>query len=134
MSAAAAHQTMQASVIQEYGAPTNLQLATVPKPMPSAKYLILVKVAFTTVNPADTKQRAGNLKLVVKHQFPVSFGQDFAGTVEAAPPTSRFKAGDHVYGCTAPRNGCGAEFVCVAVRQPSLNLWANFLCLALLAC
>ena len=53
----------------------------------------------------------------MKHQFPIAFGQDFSGTVESAPLTSRFKAGDAVYGCTAPRNSCGAEYVAVYERE-----------------
>ena len=84
--------------------------------MPSvdSKFPLLIRIVAPTVNPADAKQRSGNLKLVVKHNFPVALGQDFAGYIEAAPDGSRFKKGDRVYGCTAPRNGCSAEFVAVA--------------------
>ena len=125
--AGAADAMMRASTMHEYGEPNVLKLETLPLPKESAKYPILVKVAFTTVNPADAKQRSGNLKLVVKHNFPVSFGQDFSGVVESSL-CPRFKAGDHVYGCTAPRNGCGAEYVCVAEKEcthkPAALPWA----------
>ena len=73
---------------------------------------ILIENKYTTVNPADTKQRSGNLKLVMKHQFPFILGQDFAGVVvEVGSDVLRFKVGDEVIGSTAPRNGCGAQFV-----------------------
>ena len=70
-------------------------------------------------SPRNTQQRSGNLKLVVKHKFPVVFGQDFAGEVvdvgeaygESGAERGRFAPGDLVFGGTAPRNGCGAEFV-----------------------
>lgn len=87
-----------------------------PVPVLAADQL-LIRVKATSVNPADCKQRSGNLQLVVRHTFPVAFGQDFAGTVESAPPLSSFKVGDEVFGCTAPRNGCGAEFVAVYERE-----------------
>ena len=120
---------MRAALIRQYGAPANICTEEVPKPVPSKKFPLLVKVMATTVNPADCKQRSGNLKMVVKHEFPVSFGQDFAGVIEAAPEGCRYKPGDHVYGCTAPRNGCGAEFVCVSESEcapkPSALDWAE---------
>ena len=106
---------MRAALVRAYGGPDCIQLESdVPIPIVNVKFPILIRVAATTVNPADCKQRSGNLKMVVKHKFPVAFGQDFSGVVEAAPDNSRFKKGDRVYGCTAPRNGCGAELVAVA--------------------
>jgi NADPH:quinone reductase-like Zn-dependent oxidoreductase len=118
---------MRAAFAHSYGAPSVITLATdVPMPIPGPEQL-LIRVHSTTVNPADCKQRSGNLKLVMKHSFPLAFGQDFAGIVESAPPTSQFKRGDEVYGCTAPRNGCGAEYVAVyereVVRKPVTLAW-----------
>ena len=102
---------MRAALVRGYGPPDVIKLeGDVPVPTPGDGEL-LIRVRFTTVNPADTKQRSGNLQMVMSHKFPVAFGQDFSGTVEIAPPTSSFRVGDEVYGCTAPRNGCGAEFV-----------------------
>ena len=118
---------MRAACAHSYGAPSVITLATdVPLPIPGPNQL-LIRIHSTTVNPADCKQRSGNLKLVMKHSFPLAFGQDFAGIVESAPPTSQFKRGDEVYGCTAPRNGCGAEYVAVyereVVRKPATLPW-----------
>ena len=112
-----AGKTMRAALAPEYGSPSVIALSSsVAIPTPKADQL-LIKVHSTTVNPADCKQRSGNLKLVLSHQFPVAFGQDFAGVVESAPPTSRFKSGDQVYGCTAPRNGCSADYIAVYERE-----------------
>ena len=112
---------MRAALAHGYGPPSAIALVTdAPMPTPTKKQL-LVRVHSTTVNPADCKQRSGNLQLVMSHKFPVAFGQDFSGIVVTAPPTSRYKAGDEVYGCTAPRNGCGAEYVAVNENECALK-------------
>merc|ERR1712216_884077 len=76
-------------------------------------------MGYTTVNPADCKQRSGNLKLVLKHKFPLILGQDFAGEVVSVVNTTSagFTIGDLVFGCTAPNNGCSAEYVVADVDQ-----------------
>lgn len=113
---------MRAALAHDYGPSSVIALASnVPMPTPPPKGMLLIRVHSTTVNPADCKQRSGNLKLVVSHKFPVAFGQDFSGVVETAPPTSKFKSGDCVYGCTAPRNGCSAEYVAVYERECALK-------------
>ena len=73
----------------------------------------MIKNYRASVNPADCKQRSGNLQLVVKHKFPLILSQDFAGViVEVGSNVSKkFQVGDEVFGTTAPRNGCAAEFV-----------------------
>ena len=86
--------------MHRYGPPSVIALVIdAPRPTPTADQL-LVRIHSTTVNPADCKQRSGNLKLVLSHKFPVTFGQDFAGIVETAPLTSQFKTGDEV--CARP--------------------------------
>jgi NADPH:quinone reductase-like Zn-dependent oxidoreductase len=51
------------------------------------------------VNPADCKQRSGNLKLVVVHEFPLILGHNFAGTVvEVGQEVTKFQVGDKVFG------------------------------------
>ena len=104
---------MRASVMPEYGPPAVLTIAAVPRPAVEAAQL-LVRVAATAVNPADCKQRSGNLRRVLSHRFPCVLGQDFAGVVEAVGSLcTRFAPGDRVYGTTPPGRGCAAEFVAV---------------------
>ena len=106
---------MIAAVINEYGPASSVfeYRDDVPKPKISRPNEILVKNYRASVNPADCKQRSGNLQLVLKHKFPLILSQDFAGViVEVGSDISeKFKVGDEVFGCTAPRNGCAAEFV-----------------------
>jgi len=120
-------QTMRAAVFERYGPPKEvLKLAELPVPTLGPDQL-LVRVRATSVNPADCKQRSGNLKRIVKHSFPCVIGQDFAGVVERiGERCSSFTPGDEVYGCTAPRNGCSAELIAVFEREvthkpPSLS-------------
>lgn len=58
---------------------------------------VLVRVNSTSVNPVDTAVRSGALP---PKTFPKVLGGDVAGVVEAADPSSRFKAGDHVAALT----------------------------------
>ena len=104
-----ASEMMRAAVAEAYGAASSvLTVIDMPVPRISGDQM-LVRVHATSVNPADAKQRSGNLKLVMKHRFPLVLGQDFAGVVESiGEKVKEFKVGDEVYGCTAPRNGCSA--------------------------
>lgn len=106
--------TMLACVCTEYGpADEVFELKKdIPKPTITDPSHVLIANKRTTVNPADCKQRAGNLQLVTKHEFPFILGQDFAGVVvSTGSAVTKLKVGDAVFGCTAPRNGCSAEFV-----------------------
>ena len=99
-----AQPTMTAAVAPTYGPPSVFELQQIPIPAIAADQL-LVRVRATCVNPADAKQRSGNLKLVMKHAFPLVLGQDFAGVVEqVGARCTRFKVGDEVFGSTAPRS------------------------------
>jgi alcohol dehydrogenase len=112
---------MRAAVLHAYGPPTALGVGDVPVPSISANQ-VLVKTVCTSVNAADAKQRAGNLVKVVKHKFPLVLGQDFSGVVvEVGSACSRLRRGDWVYGATAPRNGCTAEFIAVYEREATVK-------------
>ena len=109
---------MRAAVMRGYGPPTVLEEAQVERPTLAPDQL-LVRVEATSVNPADCKQRAGNLVHIISHKFPCVLGQDFAGTVvEVGPKCRGFSVGDRVYGSTAPRNGCSAEYAAVLRALP----------------
>jgi NADPH:quinone reductase-like Zn-dependent oxidoreductase len=60
---------------------------------------LLVRVHASSVNPADAAIVAGMLKEMVEHDFPVTLGRDFAGTVEqTGGSVGRYQPGDEVYG------------------------------------
>ena len=103
---------MTAAVAPTYGPPSVFELQQIPVPAVAADQL-LVRVRATCVNPADAKQRSGNLKLVMKHAFPLVLGQDFAGVVEqVGARCTRFKVGDEVFGSTAKLGGCRSVTLC----------------------
>jgi NADPH:quinone reductase-like Zn-dependent oxidoreductase len=120
---------MRAMILPCYGPADALELANVPVPS-IADEQVLVRVVATSVNPADCKQRSGNLAKVANHNFPVVLGQDFSGiVVRCGRACSRLQIGDAVFGATAPRNGCSAEYVAAyeaeATRIPDGLSWAQ---------
>ena len=112
---------MKATICVQYGPPSTAfeYKENYAKPEITKPNQILIKNKFCSVNPADCKQRSGNLKLVLKHQFPFILCQDFAGVVvEVGKDVKKFQVGDNVFGCTngaengkQPRNSCAAEYL-----------------------
>ena len=105
---------MRAVVIEQYGGPEVLQVAEVPDPVPGPDE-ILVRVAHTAVNRADTLQRAGGYPDPQRraHEIP---GLEYAGTVEAVGERVRlWSVGDRVMGIEA--GACYAELVVTHERQ-----------------
>lgn len=89
---------MRAAQYDAYGPPEVLHIRTIPVPALKPGH-VLVRVAATSVNAADTAVRAGKLKLVSGRSFPRGAGFDFAGTVaEAAGDVTGLAAGDEVWG------------------------------------
>ena len=89
---------MRAAQYDAYGPPEVLQVRTVPVPRLRPGH-VLVRVAASSLNGADTAVRAGKLKLVSGRSFPRGAGFDFAGQViEAADDVTGLAAGDDVWG------------------------------------
>jgi NADPH2:quinone reductase len=105
--------TMQAAVLETYGAP--FRITTVARPEPAAGQ-VLVRVAASGVNPLDTKILAGDAAHA-RHPLPAVLGIDLAGVVEAVGPgVTGFRRGDEVYGMTGGVGGVQgslAEFAAV---------------------
>lgn len=99
---------MKAVVIKQFGAPDELQLVTVEKPVINDEQ-VLVKVIAVGLNPVDTKIRSG-LHISCKDlKLPSILGKDMSGIVEAVGKNVReFKPGDAVFGCL---NHTYAEYV-----------------------
>ncbi|PRY12791.1 NADPH:quinone reductase-like Zn-dependent oxidoreductase [Pontibacter ummariensis] len=90
---------MKAFVLNEPGPAENLQLQEIEKPTPK-KGEVLVKVRAVSVNPVDTKVRAGKgLYNQMKETPPVIVGWDISGDVVAVGEgVEYFKEGDEVFG------------------------------------
>jgi NADPH:quinone reductase-like Zn-dependent oxidoreductase len=107
---------MRAAQYDAYGPPEVLHIRTVPVPRLRPGH-VLVRVAASSINGADTAIRAGELKLVTGRSFPRGAGFDFAGTVAgAADDVAGLAVGDEVWGFVdgarhAGPAGAAAEYV-----------------------
>jgi NADPH:quinone reductase-like Zn-dependent oxidoreductase len=92
---------MKAVVVHQYRGPEVLKFEEYPDPVPGPGE-VLVRVAATSVNPRDYKQRAGSLKESYPIQFPGVIGVDIAGTVvKIGTGVDGFSAGDQVFAMAA---------------------------------
>jgi NADPH2:quinone reductase len=104
--------TMKATVIDKFGGPAILHVASVPVPEPGDKE-ILVRVHAAGVGSWDPWVREGGMGGT---RFPQVLGSDGSGTVVAAgSKVRRFKAGDRVFAYTFdnPKGGFYAEYAAV---------------------
>ncbi len=88
---------MRAVVIDRYGGPEVLRVATVPRPVPSRSQ-VLVRTRFIGVNPKDIIVRKGKFKIATGKKFPLIVGHDIAGEVVEAGLGADLNEGDLVYG------------------------------------
>ncbi|MFV3075037.1 NADP-dependent oxidoreductase [Niveispirillum fermenti] len=110
---------MRAIRYHAHGGPDRLRLEEAPAPCPGADE-VLVRQAFSSVNPADWKFRAGWFREWVPQAFPFTPGADIAGTVVAAGPLAAgFTSGMHVAGMVPVQQG-GAWAELVAVKAHAL--------------
>ncbi|WP_169799441.1 NADP-dependent oxidoreductase [Novosphingobium lentum] len=108
---------MRAIQITAYGDPEVVVVNDIPEPG-LAPGQVRVAVAATGVNPVDWKVRDGYMKDYLQAPFPITIGNEIAGTVTAvADGVSGFAVGDKVYGSIGP---VGAFADVVAVPATSL--------------
>lgn len=107
--------SMHVMELRAFGDPEEFQVAERPVPRPEAGQ-VLVRVAATSVNPIDTKIRAGAVPGIAP-ALPAILHVDVAGTVAAVGlGVTRFREGDAVYGFAGgvkERQGALAEYVVV---------------------
>ncbi|MBK1670788.1 quinone oxidoreductase [Rhodovibrio sodomensis] len=100
---------MRAQTLTAFGGTDVFKLAEVadpPRPGPGA---VLIKLAAASVNPVDTKLRAGGRDIAPAS--PTVLGCDGAGTVAAVGDgVGRFKEGDAVFGCMGGVKGHGGTY------------------------
>ncbi len=94
-----------------------------PDPTPVAGQ-ILINVKAVSINPVDYKIKNGNLRFIVKANFPKIVGSDFAGVVKKiGTGVTGFKPGDRVYGAVPiffAQQGALAELLCIETKYARL--------------
>lgn len=107
---------MKAILFKEFGPSSVLNQGEIAKPSVGPTE-VLIKIAFTSVNPVDWKIRLGYLNDMLPHKFPIIPGWDAAGTIaEVGTQVRGFKKGDRVYSYARRpevKFGTYAEFVTV---------------------
>ena len=120
---------MHAIATTAYGPITNLQTIDIPKPASPKGHDILVRIKACSVNPVDTKVRAGTYDDYPDYYArspppPQILGFDAAGIIESVGPnaSSSFQPGDEVYYAGSPiRQGSNAEYQVVDARAAALK-------------
>ncbi len=110
---------MKAAVIDRFGGPEELHVATIPVPELNENE-ILIKVDMAGIGVWDPWLREGGAN---GPSFPLVLGSDGAGTVAAVgPKIRRFKVGDEVYGYgyENPKGGFYAEYAAVLEENAAL--------------
>jgi NADPH:quinone reductase-like Zn-dependent oxidoreductase len=128
---------MKAIVYRRFGPPEVLELTELPKPVPTARE-VLVRIRATTVTAGDWRCRskilpagfsllAGAFLGYRRPRHPV-LGSELAGEVAAiGEAVSAFRVGDPVFAYTGTELGCYAEYRCVredgaiAPKPPNLS-------------
>jgi NADPH:quinone reductase-like Zn-dependent oxidoreductase len=111
---------MKAVFYNTYGGPEQIQVGTMPDPIPGLRQL-LIQVKTVSLNPVDYKILKGDLKLLTGKKFPQVPGSDFAGIVkDVGADVKGFQACDKVYGFVPTifrKPGAMAEFVLAAPHE-----------------
>jgi NADPH:quinone reductase-like Zn-dependent oxidoreductase len=108
---------MKAFAIDRHKGPLTARELPDPIPQPGE---VLVRIHAASVNPLDSKIRAGEFKLFLPYRMPLVLGHDMAGVVVGVGAgVRRFKVGDEVYARPADfRIGTFAEYI--AAREQDL--------------
>lgn len=111
---------MKAFAIDRYKGP--LTATELPDPVPQPGD-VLVRIHAASVNPLDSKIRAGAFKRFLPYRFPLVLGHDMAGVVVGVGAgVRRFKVGDEVYARSADfRIGTFAESIAVSEGDVALK-------------
>jgi alcohol dehydrogenase len=111
---------MKAAQINTYGDPSVVQINEIKKPNLKESQ-VLVEVHAASLNPFDSKLRAGYMKDNIPLHFPFTLGGDIAGLIiELGDNVTGFTVGDKVYGQAAGvagNSGAFAEFAAVFTKS-----------------
>ncbi|WP_369196926.1 NADP-dependent oxidoreductase [Streptomyces djakartensis] len=110
---------MKAIAIRRYGGPEVLELTDLPEPRLGPD-VVLVRVRYAGVNPADWKIREGYIDDWFESHFPMVMGCDLSGVVERTGlGVTEFAPGDEVIGYVRAdhmQRGTYGELVAAPVR------------------
>ncbi|MEW2285028.1 NADP-dependent oxidoreductase [Streptomyces sp. NPDC047841] len=110
---------MKAIAVQRYGGPEVLELMDLPEPRLGPD-VVLVRVRYAGVNPADWKIREGYIHDWFEAHFPMVMGCDLSGVVERVGlGVTEFAPGDEVVGYVRAdhmQRGTYGELVAAPVR------------------
>jgi NADPH:quinone reductase-like Zn-dependent oxidoreductase len=121
---------MKAAIYTQYGPPTVVKIAEVPKPSPKSNE-VLVKVHASTVNRTDTGFRSAEYVISrfwtgifkPKHQV---LGCEFSGVVEAVgSAVTEFKVGDRVFGFNDKTMGGHGEYLTLGAHEAITTMPEN---------
>ncbi len=106
--------TMKAMILPRFGEVDQFRLQEIERPAPQPGE-VLIRIAGTSVNPADVKARAGELpRMFPAARLPLLLGFDASGRVEeVGTGVTEWKPGDAVYGFPGADRGTFAEYVCL---------------------
>lgn len=111
---------MRAVAIEKFGGPEQLKVVELPQPEAKPDEVI-IKIAYTSVNPVDWKIREGYLSSLLPHHFPLVLGWDAAGTISEVGKNVRDRhVGEKVYAyCRKPEIQWGtyAEYVAMPAEH-----------------
>ena len=109
-----AGKTMKAMILPQFGGVDQFRLAEIARPSPGPGE-VLIRIAGTSVNPADIKARAGELsQMFPAERLPILLGFDASGRVEEVGiGVTDWTLGDAVYGFPGADRGTFAEYVCL---------------------
>ncbi len=111
---------MKAVMIDQFGGPEVLREGEAAIPEPGAG-AVRIRVAYSSVNPADWKGRAGLLPHLHRYAFPIIVGMDAAGYIDkVGQGVTGFAVGDRVASLSSfgmGHQGSYAEYVCVHAHR-----------------
>ncbi len=112
---------MRAVTYHQYGDPSVLTVEDLPEPHASPGE-VRIRVEAASVNPIDSKVRAGYLREMFPLQFPKIPGRDAAGVVdEVGAGVTGVAVGDRVFGNSAV--GTTAEYAVLYEWAPVPATW-----------
>lgn len=110
---------MKAAQINHYSKSIDVKITDIPIPKIS-KHEVLIKVKVAAVNPLETLNITGAIKLIQDYPKPLTLGNELTGIIEAAgSEVTNFKKGDKVY-TRLPVDKIGAFAEYVAVDQSAI--------------
>ncbi|MCB1181062.1 MAG: NADP-dependent oxidoreductase [Chlamydiia bacterium] len=116
--------TMKAAYITEFGGIDQIKIGELPIPEPKPTE-VQIAVHYGGVNPIDWKICDGQIKHMMRHEFPVILGWDVAGVISAiGQKVTHLKEGDEIFAYCKKRvihDGSFADYICLDAENVLLK-------------